>query len=361
MKKAVNWEVGSTWYVGNFDSEIMSGKLTNTFENENKITFLSTCRSAISLILSHIKVSSARRALVPSFTCHSVISPFTAAGYEVQCYPLTENLEIDLDGFSALVDNFHPDVILIHGYFGFDTVSKASEYLACCRERGIIVIEDMTQTMFSRFKHLEADYSIGSIRKWMPVPDGAFLCGLEIKGLREDTELTKEKISAMQAKHDYIFHGIGKKEEFIPKFSRAEHMLDSRTKPYAISRFTLSSLNSLDTREFSDSRRNNFNYLATRLSSHPELSVIFPNASCEDVPFLLPFYIREKRKDFQAYMAKHNVYPTIIWSCPEELINITDSVTQNIYARILCFHIDQRYNRNDMKKVADIIDSYFER
>lgn len=361
MKKAVNWEVGSTWYADNFDSGKTSGKLTDAFENENKITFLSTCRSAISLILSHIKVGSGRRALVPSFTCHSVIRPFTAAGYKVQCYPLTENLEIDLDGLSALVDNFRPDVILIHAYFGFDTVSKASEYLACCRDRGIIVIEDMTQTMFSCLKHLEADYAIGSIRKWMPVPDGAFLGGLEIKELREDKELAKAKICAMQAKHDYIFHGIGKKEEFMTKFSTAEHMLDSRAEPYAISQFTLSSLRSLDIREFGDCRRNNFNYLATRLSSHPELSVIFPKASCDDVPFLLPLYIREKRKDFQAYMAKHNVYPTIIWSCPGELEKLINPVTRKIYNHILCFHVDQRYNMDDMDKVADIIDSYFER
>ena len=354
-----NWEVGSTWYARNFVSERMSGNLIYPFVDGGKFTFLSTCRSAISLILRNIR--NGKRVLVPSFTCHSVIIPFTDADYEVQCYPLTENLEIDLGGFSNLVDNFHPDIILIHGYFGFDTLFMASEYLTWCRERGIIIIEDMTQTMFSRFKRPYADYTIGSIRKWMPVPDGAFLSGIEIKELREDTKLANAKISAMQAKYNYIYHDIGKKEDFLPDFSMAEHILDSRTEPYAISRFTLSALTALDARAFGEIRRNNYNYLAKRLSKRPEISVIFPNASCNVVPFLLPLYIGEKRIDFQSYMAKHNVYPTIIWSCPEELKNIIDPVTRKIYERILCFHVDQRYNRDDMKKVADIVDSYFER
>lgn len=337
----------------------MSINITNLFENDKKITFLSTCRSAISIILS--KIGAGKRALVPSFTCHSVISPFIKSGYEVQGYPLEGNLEIDVDGLSALVDNFNPDVILIHGYFGFDTVSKASEYLALCRERGIIVIEDMTQTLFSRFRHLDADYSIGSIRKWMPIPDGAFLSGLEIRELTEDTMLSKLKIEAMQGKYDYIFRGLGQKEDFMSEFSRAESMLDSRTEPYAISRFTLSALSTLDSRGFGDCRRCNYNCLVERLAIHPELSIIFPNASLNDVPFLLPLYMGEQRKDFQSYMARHNVYPTIIWTCPDELENKINPAMRQIYDRVLCFHVDQRYDEDDMNKVADIIDSYFER
>ncbi len=355
---AVNWEVGSTWYADNFRTESgLSNHLHKLVEGDD-FTLLSTCRSAISIILQTIGHSG--RALVPSFTCLTVVSPFINAGYEVRGYPVKENLEIDIDGLSKLVDSFRPNVILIHSYFGFDTVSNAAEYLAWCRAQGIIIVEDRTQTMFSSFIRPEPDYTIGSIRKWLPVPDGAFLSGLRIQELNEDSELAEAKIKAMRAKHSYIFYGKGDKDEFMPQFSMAEHMLDLQASPHAISKYTLSALDALDSCRFAVCRRNNYNTLINRLLPHHELSVIFQNASEVDVPFLLPIYMTDGRKDFQAYMARHNVYPTIIWTCPVELDKAIASESRKIYDKILCFHVDQRYDTNDMNRVADIIDSYFE-
>ena len=357
--KAVNWEVGSTWYADDFRTCDRIPDLRSSLALPGDITLLSTCRSAISAILSRIPCG--RRALVPSFTCHSVVEPFVKAGYDVRSYPLSDSLAIDIDGLSAVVDRFHPDVILIHGYFGFDTVGNSSEYLNRCRAQGIVVIEDRTQTMFSTFRRLEADYVTGSIRKWLPVPDGAFLSGVSITGLSTDMLLANAKIDAMQAKYRYIVSGVGRKEDFMPKFAAAEKILDSRTEPHAISEFALSAIDALDFDAFGHCRRSNYNVLARRLLSHSEFSLIFPVAGADDVPFLLPVYIGAERKDFQSYMAAHNVYPTIIWSCPDELEDGLDAVSRRIYNSILCFHIDQRYDTDDMNRVADIIDSYFER
>ncbi len=358
MKMTINWEVGSTWYADDFKSD---GKMPEYMERivpSSELTLLSTCRSAISIVLDRIPMG--RRALVPSFTCHSVVEPFVKAGYDVRPYPLKENLEIDICGLSELVDCFRPDVILIHGYFGFDTVGNASAYLELCRNRGIVVIEDRTQTMFSTFRRPVADYVTGSIRKWLPVPDGAFLSGLSIDGLSEDELLVTAKIEAMQEKCRYIFAGEGRKEDFMPKFAEAERILDSRTEAHAISGFTMSALGGLDIEALALSRRNNYNALTSRLALHPEISLIFPRATDSDVPFLLPLYISEGRKDFQSFMARHNVYPTIIWTCPAELEQGLDPVGRHIYDNILCFHVDQRYGVDDMNHVADIIDSYFE-
>lgn len=356
---AVNWEVGSNWYADNFMNETESCNHLHKLIVDDNFTLLSTCRSAISIILR--KVGCSGRALVPSFTCHTVVSPFINAGYEVRGYPIKENLEIDIDGLSKLVDCFCPDVILIHGYFGFDTVGNAVEYLAWCKTQGIVIVEDKTQTMFSSFRRPDSDFIVGSIRKWLPVPDGAFLSGLKIRGLKEDLNLAEAKIKAMRSKHNYIFHGNGSKDEFMALFSKAEQMLDLQAEPHAISKFTMSAINDLETCSFVTCRKNNYNHLAHRLLPNQELSIIFQEASEGDVPFLLPIYMNDGRKDFQTYMALHNVYPTIIWTCPAQLEKTIDSESRKIYDRILCFHVDQRYDMEDMNRVADIIDSYFER
>lgn len=357
--KGVNWEVGSTWYADDYKYSTEAPRCLSWLGCHGDMTLLSTCRSAISYILYNNRKG--RRALVPAFTCHSVISPFVDAGYEVFGYPLKENLSIDVDGLAALVGNVHPDVILVHGYFGFDTIGNAAEYLEWCRSQGIIVIEDMTQTMFSTFGRPESDYIVGSIRKWLPVPDGAFLSGFKITGLSEDIQLSEAKIDAMRSKNQYIIYGKGTKETFMPKFFEAERILDSRFGPYAISGYTLPMLKDIDLQAFAAKRKHNFNYLATRLHSHPEISLIFSRATDDVVPFQLPVFISDGRSDFQKYMASHNVYPTIIWKCPEELEKETNAAMRMIYDRILCFHIDQRYDEDDMDKIADIIDSYFER
>lgn len=354
--KAKNWEVGSTWYADNYNRGNDYQTRIRHIEEERGVTLLSTCRSAISTVLNH--VGRGKRALVPSFTCHSVVSPFVDAGYQVKGYPLNENLQIDIDGLSSIVDSFRPDVILIHGYFGFDTVSAASKLIEKCRAQGVVVIEDMTQTMFSDFARPATDYIVGSIRKWFPVPDGAFLSNIRIGGLSEDHELAEAKIEAMRAKNNYIVNGNGTKD-FMIKFSAAENILDSRTQPFAISSYTLSAIDDVDLYGVAKLRRNNYNLLAERILPHSEISVIFPMATEDVVPFLLPVYIREGRSEFQKYMAQHNVYPTIIWKCPEELEKELYPAVQNVYNNILCFHIDQRYDKGDMSKVADIIDSYF--
>ena len=164
----------------------------------------------------------------------------------------------------------------------------------------------------------------------------------------------------MDAKRDYILKNCGFKSEFMPLFSEAENILDSRDSMYAMSRYSTRYLSSLDLKKFSATRRENYLALSSRLKKHKEITVIFPELSAGVIPFLLPVYAPANRSDFQKFMAKHNVFPTIIWKCPEELIDSLDPKTRKIYDSIICFHIDQRYDKSDMEKVADIVDAYFQ-
>lgn len=353
-----NWEVGSTWYSScNIDKEALSQDCDFSHITAEHITYLSTCRSAISLILE--KEATGKRALVPSFTCHSVVAPFISNGCEVRSYPIKKNLEIDIEGFKSLVEEFKPDIILVHGYFGFNTLRSVQDYLDELKKEGVIIIEDVTQTMFSSFAHINASYHVGSIRKWLPIPDGAFLSKIKITNLVEDKEVVKAHIDAMQAKYEYIAHGRGKKEEIMPLFANAKAILNSRESVRAMSVHSHKYLSELSIGEFSKTRQSNYNRLAERLTRHSDIELILNECSKETVPFMLPVYICKNRMEFQKFMARHNVYPTIIWTCPEELAATLPDTSQAIYDEIICFYVDQRYDTTDMDKVADIIDSYY--
>ncbi len=284
-----NWEVGSTWFVrpaAPISAEGVDKRISGMYKD---VSFLSTCRSAISLCLGC--VTNAKAALVPAFTCHSVIEPFSKAGIRAIGYPVKTNLSVDWEGLISLVDKYSPQVVLIHGYFGLNTTDGGGEPINKLVDRGITVIEDLTQTMFSTYTHIFSHYKVGSIRKWMPVPDGAFLTNLRVRDLQEDTELSHAKWNAMVEKGDYIFNGKGQKECFMPHFSEAERLLDSRTEPFAMSRMTYAAIDRMDVEAFKETRRSNYSRLAARLERHPEVKLIRPRLESHEVPFLLPVYV----------------------------------------------------------------------
>ena len=202
-------EIGSTYYLSPRTADSFPKK---SLRQPNILkageSYVSTCRSAIGLCLDKLGIER-KVALLPSFTCESVLHPFLKRGYEVYPYPIGRDLKIHWTQFKTVVDEVKPRVILTHPYFGFNTTEELRTQIAELRvNEKIIFIEDMTQSMFSGFKPLPTNYHVGSIRKWMPVPDGAFTTA-PFYGNEEDTELVEAKMKALTEKGEYILNGKG--------------------------------------------------------------------------------------------------------------------------------------------------------
>lgn len=357
--RGLNWEVGSTWYC--LPEDFNNIAIT---DSENPIdavvgdgTYLSTCRSAIGVALD--TEGGAGVALLPAFTCHSVLESFINRGYEIYSYPLNKDLTVNVESFASIVAAISPAVILVHGYFGFDTLTTLRPIIDKLRDAGVTIIEDMTQTMFSDIERIIADYKVGSVRKWLPIPDGAFIADKSVFISERDEEMSAVQMNAIKAKGEYIFEGKGDKSEIMNMFHEAEELLDSRERPFLMSETSIQILDGHNWNEFMRSRKENYDYLVNRLKVHDEVEVIFDERVEGVVPFQLPVYVKGNRREFQQYMVAHNVFPTVIWRCPDILEDHIDDTTRAIYNEILCFYIDQRYDLKDMEKVADIIDNYF--
>lgn len=353
--KCVNWEVGSTWYS---DIASLPEVVHNRSIEAEGVSFVSSGRSSIGAILDRIETNSV--AFVPAFTCHSVLQPFVERGYQIYAYPVNPDLSVDWPALVDMVKEYQPKVIVLHGYFGFNTLNDSANLLDELRHNDIIIIEDQTQTMFSKFQPVKSDFKVGSIRKWVPIPDGAFVLGLELEGLKEDTEFSGIMKRALDLKRDYIFRGMGDKAEIMSLFSCAKKVLASRNKVYAMSAASKKYLEDNNWTRFINARRENYEYLAGQLQDISQLEVIRTHLNDDEVPFMLPLYITSGRAEFQSFMAQHNVYPTIIWTCPEAFANTVPVRSAYIYDNILCFYIDQRYNLDDMKRVAEIVKIYFQ-
>lgn len=318
--------------------------------------YYSTCRSAIKEIL---RVLSHKRkiALLPAFTCHAVVEPFETSGFDVFPYPVQKDLTVNPVDFSAKVNEVHPDVILIHDYFGFDSnqMLRESGAIEKCRAAGITIIVDETQTMFSTYQQLPADYYVGSIRKWMGIPDGAFATGAQLtQPMKEDVALSEAKLKAMEYKHNYLFQAVGEKENVLPLYRQAENILDAQSEVFSISNLSSHLLGHYDIDGFANKRRENYCKLAEGLRGIKNIVTPFTTAEENDTPFYMPVFVKENRRELQRYLAENSVFATVIWGCPEQFVDKIDDNARSIYAEILCIPCDQRYTIKDMEYICEL-------
>lgn len=352
-------EIGSNFWISKEQFETIDNNKCDNINRWNA-SYLSTCRSAIGEVLKRLKDSKTKKALLPAFTCHSVLLPFIENGYEVFPYSIKEDLTVDWEKFMTSVEEIHPDVVLLHSYFGFNTISGGENVIKQLRKQGVSIIEDLTQRLYSTFEGIGADYQVGSLRKWMPIPDGAVLMGLNMEQpTNEDKELSDAKMKAMFHKGEYLMKGKGDKQQFRTEYAEAEHILDSRTVTYCMSDASRRIINSTDLDEMADLRRDNYKRLALRLKEFAAIEMICPELPDDVVPFMMPVLVKNGRKELQQFMASHDIYPTVIWACPNEFKDKIDSTARMIYDNILCFHIDQRYTYAEMERIGNILEKYY--
>ena len=244
-------EIGSS-FSSRINSEISNHNPTKLFGE--KTVFLSTGRSCISEILRIIHVAR-KIAIVPPFTCESVINPFLDAGYEIVTYTVNLDLSIDYDTLRALIEQKKPTVFLFHRYFGFDTCEYLQELMKEYPE--IITIEDETQYMFSKGEYSWATYRMGSIRKWGPLPDGAYLvCAKVTQPYEEDTQFIKIEVDAMNSKQAYLDNETAS-TNYFKMFAEGRAYIDKQKKTYGMSGISKKVIADIDIDWFKNARRMN--------------------------------------------------------------------------------------------------------
>ena len=150
------------------------------------MTFTTSGAGALTLLLQQIEPKT-KIALLPAYICESVIEPFLEMGYHCHYYEVNGDLVPDLES----IRSFSEVGVFFHlGYFGFPTNSNLSGVLEYFKKESVLIIEDVTHSLFSGFGHSKFnDFYIGSFRKWFGVPSGGFLAAVTGKlhaSLEED-------------------------------------------------------------------------------------------------------------------------------------------------------------------------------
>lgn len=336
---------------------------------DGDLTYTSTGRGAIALCLRQLDLAEDRKtALLPAYTCDSVVLPFVENGFRVVYYDLEKDLSVNAQAFLAKIKTTDPTVILVHNYFGFDTLSPLRAAFGTLRSQGIILIEDLTQVLFSAIPRVEADFYVASFRKWMPIPEGGLALKREglFKNVPTETDelLEKAKLDGLHAKFRYIVRGEGPKQVFLDKCRIAEEILETQGDLYAMGDFSKQFLGDFDIAELKQSRRANYQYLLESFKDSHRLVPVFPDLPEDVVPLYLPLYAQseQSRNRLQLMLREQAIYAPIVWPNFDgfkglSLKGIAESVAW-IYTHTLSLPLDQRYGADDMDAIAAVLKDF---
>lgn len=352
-------EIGSNYWLTEkeYQSALLSQPKVDLPYKLKNMVLTNLCRTGIELLLNELDINNGI-ALVPEFTCHSVAAPFAHHGYMVRGYKLQSNLSIDIEYLKEIVKDTNPDIIIMHSYFGFNTIP---ENIRDIIPETTIIIEDLTQRFLSSFPLIKANCYVGSIRKWMPIPDGGFYGGNIIISTPniEDEIFPKLELNALLSKGKYMCGEKLEKKSFRDAFADAKKLLTKQNQFYTMSKISRQIFSTIDLECWKSVIQNNGRFLLEHLKEFEFLNLPFYEIDETTVPFLIPVFVQENRKEFQLFLANNDIYATIIWTCPQILQDKLSNVGKYIYNHILCFHCDYRYNLEDMNRIYDVVKNYY--
>ena len=347
------------------------------------ISFTASGREAIALALKSFEQKypdAFKRCLLPAYMCDSVFFPFERAGWELHFYHLDRHLEVNGEELDKLIGQIKPTLIFIHPYYGVDTWQSVRSFFRGWRKQGICIMEDVTQAYYLESAGKEADYCVGSLRKWYAVPDGGFVASDEelLEGeLSANEVFSQNRRELLSEKWEYL-HGQMEAEkrralkaDYLRKNRETESWLDEYEGISAISEDAACILSDINEEECGNRRRENSIYLHENIGGRMQVVPVFdrvcPGKKAEGVPdggsmseaapLYYPVYAVD-RDDLQKYLALRGVYAPTLWPVGKENADFLTLEERYIYEHILALPVDQRYGIAEMRRVLEVLDQY---
>ena len=143
-------------------------------------------------------------------------------------------------------------------------------------------------------------------------------------------------------------------ESYLKYFELGESLIKNQNKIYKISDYSLDLLKHYDFEQIIQKRRENFIFLEKNIINSKIKPLI--NSSENNIPIFYPLLIKN-RDIFKKYLFKHKIYCPVHWPIIQGFSTAEYQPWEN-QEDILSLIIDHRYNLEDMKFIANIINEY---
>lgn len=314
-----------------------------------------------------------KRCLLPAYMCDCVFLPFLHRGWELVFYSVDRELEAAGEEIFRLALEHDPGLIFIHPYYGADTCAGLRRQLVGLRRSGVLVMEDVTQSYYLEEAGKDADFVVGSLRKWYAVPDGGFVASdipLAEDVLETGEEYARERLVPLVQKWEYLKEKerrtggaltagwLPRKAEYLKRNRNLENALDCYQGVRRISRISAEILSRVDEEGARRRREENYHALYQHICGMKRLWAILPEKETH-APLYLPVYVKE-RDSLQRFLAGYGIYAPVLWPVGEENKDFLQGDGTYIFEHMLALPIDQRYDAGDMEQLAEVLALYEE-
>ena len=292
---------------------------------------------------------------VPEFFCHDVAEGWRAS-LPVRLY--RDDPRRPEPDWKSLTPGAR-DLVIAVNYFG---VREGKAWASWRRKHDCVLVEDHSHDPFSAWAlKSRADFAFCSLRKTLPVPDGALLWSphkLPLLSVSEGSDWTGSalKLAAMIWKADYL----SKKAPLESKPAYRALQLDGEKRlegstASTVSPWSAAYLHGGVPVEWRTRRRENTEALLKALDGWNDAQPLFQEWPANATPFaaVLVFPSQSVRDEYRAYLTSRDVYCPIHWEAPGAA---ADEVKE-LASCVLTVPTDQRYTAADMERVAKIIRS----
>ena len=307
---------------------------------------LATARSAVKLLVRALRPATV---WLPSYICRVVIDAAREAGVRIRFYAVDDSLKIpDSDWLAEIHAG---DLVVFADYFGFDTWSSHGVE---ARARGARVVEDACQAMLNRDFSPHSDYIIFSPRKFIGIPDGGILLtgkntelpGADFPAPPAQWLLDTTRASILRSEFDRY----GGERSWFKMFQSTE--AHGPMEPCRMSDLSTAILRIVDWPTIKRRRRRNYEFLVSELG---ELA-IFPNLPRYVVPLGFPIRVRNRDRVRRA-LFNVRIYPAVHWEIVD-LVPAEFLSSHRLASEIMTLPSDQRYSREDMKRMVSKFKRY---
>lgn len=290
-----------------------------------ELTALNTARNALALLC---RARHVRKLWLPYFLCDSVMDMCQREGIQHGFYSINEDLTPCFP--SRLGEGEYLYIVNYYGQLSDEALRRYQN------EYGRVIVDNV-QAFFS--KPVDGIDTIYSCRKFFGVPDGAYLAAPGVSCQALEIDLSKDR----------MVHLLGRCDESNASAYHVafkENDASFRTlPPRRMSRLTHALLSMIDYDAARTRREENWRVLDKMLGDGNKLCPVCPNG-----PYMYPFYCADGI-NVRKRLAEQKIYVPTLW--PNVLALNNRQLEMDYAANILPLPIDQRYDAQDMQRVAE--------
>src|SRR5699024_1422984 len=288
----------------------------------------------------------------------SMLSSFIKHGIDITYY----DVSINSNGLTYHID-YSQDVDLFFAMSYFGVEHSMDEVIKKFKSLGTIILEDITHRLLSEISFSKyADYGVASLRKWFAIPTGRLLVSktnINIKPNKKSDIFVQDQIKAMELKTSYLNENKVEKEAFFKLYNRLNQEIQEIDYLFKIDKTSEQILHKLDVNNIKQIRKENARIMYENLRQYSLINMLQETVDLSQMtPLYVPIIVQSKeiRDKLVKHLSDNQIYSPVHWPKPTE-INLNNR-NNALYEQEISLICDQRYSRNDMRKIIEKIGEF---